>query len=511
MLGGMIGAKLRVFRDYIKRLRDTLLLRTSWFKSYDASDPQTFVDASRFIYTVGSAVVTISAVLYFALNTSRPELYELIPLPFLATMGFVCFIMLSMLRVYRITFAEFFVCFAYVMGTYCVIWLLGRLLRAGIAIYPHQPEDGAAIPQTLRDICRNPDSPACREFRQAAGTRQLLDTVDFLLKYWELFLAIYFSAALGVFLSDRAGAQTLGIVIAIVVGLAAYFFFDRGASTLAQFWLNANDCKLKPEFAQYSIKECSQLTNSKFSTVRFYAHYRLALALEHQKERSRSVSEYINAVKYDPSFRLEPELIERLSTLGKGYAEQGHYGEAFILVSAALQRRPWDAQLLTRRGAIQMDAGNLEAALKDFTDAADRDSTFADAHYYLGLILERRNDWRTALERHQHAIKLHPTPRYLRASGRVRSMIEDYDGALNDTKAAIALDENDAKSYYEKAEVYRRWQKPEQAKPVYLKAIDLDPKDADIHRALARMHEDLKNYDISKVCAIPPSRFTAKL
>ena len=168
---------------------DVLFFRTAWFEAYDVKDGKVFVDASRFIYTVGSAVLTISAVLYFAFNTSRPEFYELIPISFLATMGLACFIVLSVSRAYRITFVEFFVCFAYVMGTFCTIWLLGRLVRNAIALYPHDvpiPGDTSAIPPTLRDICRNPDSSGCKTFTQTTSARELVDTVDSVLRYWEL-------------------------------------------------------------------------------------------------------------------------------------------------------------------------------------------------------------------------------------------------------------------------------------------------------------------------------------
>lgn len=475
----LLREKLGAYLEYGKIMRDAILLRSTFFKTYDIQDAKVFIGASRYIYAICSAAVLIFSALYFWLGVTRPDFYEMIPLNFMVTMGLVCFISMSLLRVYRITFGEFFVCFAYVMGTYCVFWVAARLVRSGVAIYQAEPPMMSGE-TTTRDM------------------RQMLSVGDALLKYWDLVIGFYFSLALGVFLVNRAGAQKFRIATAILAGLGAFMFFETVMSYGAKLWLVTNQCTnppsdqdpLKSERLKLVVAECEKHASSKLRAVRFYANLHRGLALHQQMQHAQSASVLIEAARNDPEFVLEPGLLDTLTILGREYAAQGYYKEGLALANEAIRGRPSDPRLLAWRGSIYLGLANVDAALADFQEAIKLRSELADAFFYRGLAFEERGDWEKADSDINKAVELQGEARFLRARGRLKSLLGDHDLAIGDLKQAIALEPKDAESLVELGQVYRRNSNPAEALRQYLDAIQINDNFARAHLALGELYKD---------------------
>jgi tetratricopeptide (TPR) repeat protein len=533
MFQGMLE-RLRVYRKYAKRLWDVVRFRSCFFQAYDIHrEPRVFIDASTCIYSICSAAILISTVFYFALSASRPDIYEIIPLTFMITMGLTSFILISILGVEKVTFRDFFVSFAYVMSAYCVFWVLGRTIWNGYALYHSNTPTITDLPQILDIKCRDRDSAQCIAATQKTSIRQVLAFTGHLREYWELFIGAYFSLALGVFLARRDQSHSLRIAVAIMAGLGTFIFFEKGMGYAVKVWLHANGCasesvystSLDLAYSDISVGLCENYTNYKLPTVRYYAHWRYAHALRNQAAHrkgqdnyERSITEFIEAIKIDPDFKFEPNFVDQLSELGGDYAAKGH-AEGLTLVSAAVRGRPDDPRLLISRGSIHLDAGDLEGAAADFNEAiagtekspmSAKEAKRAEAYFFLGLVQEKKNDLEAAREAYTKAKDLQPEDaRFLRSLGRLQSISGDNDEAIKYLRRALTLDSEEnglgkgdgrgsrlsparlegiSRTNLELGQAYQGKKMRREAEKRYFNAIRFDKNYADAHYALAILY-----------------------
>jgi protein O-mannosyl-transferase len=159
------------------------------------------------------------------------------------------------------------------------------------------------------------------------------------------------------------------------------------------------------------------------------------------------------------------------------------------------------------RGNLEKQKGDLQAALKDYSQCIILNPKFEDAYYNRGIIYDGLGDIKSALLDFNQSIILNPRQAdalnnrgwILLRMGNVQAAMADYNQAINiNSKFAEAYNNrgwaleslNDSKAAladYEKASVL----KPDFAKPVYNKAA-LEVKSGDFAAALADYNYLLK-------------------
>jgi tetratricopeptide (TPR) repeat protein len=489
-IDAVVAPKLKSLVTYLARIRDAMFCRTAYFKNPDLKNPREFVDASSFIYGIFSAVTIIITVIYFWFPERRLEFYDVIPLDFLIIVGLATFILLSIFRVYDLSFGEFFVCFAYVMGTCAALWATGRLAREGISLY--QNEVVAA--------CKDRDASGLCTTPTASGENSaVLTQVQHYLTVGEFWVPFYFSGVLAFVLAARAPSRKLTIAIAVLVSLTLFFFFYRGggAEQIAQAWLRYNQCMSDPKFASLSVQECETMAKSRWDAVRFHAHLNRALALAETGRQAESAEQFRVAVALDPKFTFNPQLLGRLTELGVKFAFDGHAQEARVYLDELVRRNLSDAAIRVERGRALAVSGNYADAIEDFTAAIKIKPNDGAAFALRGVSHAANksagrgdNDGLADLE---EAVRLEPkNDNFLRLRGSAKSLLGNTTGAIEDVKAAIELDPANAQHYYTMGEIYRGTNQANEAIEYYRKAISLNADYLSAHQQLAAIYAYLR-------------------
>jgi len=82
------------------------------------------------------------------------------------------------------------------------------------------------------------------------------------------------------------------------------------------------------------------------------------------------------------------------------------YREAYEITRAASRRSPQDAQLLMNHGILALQLGHDQEAVDAWQAAIKNDPTLADAHFYLGAELDRKDKPADAIAQYQKYLEL---------------------------------------------------------------------------------------------------------
>ena len=88
--------------------------------------------------------------------------------------------------------------------------------------------------------------------------------------------------------------------------------------------------------------------------------------------------------------------------------QSGHREEAEVIYGRILEADPLHPATLFYAGVLALDLGKIDAAQTRLAAAAAAAPSFPDAHYNLGLALDRRGDCSAAQERYKRALALNP-------------------------------------------------------------------------------------------------------
>ncbi len=204
-----------------------------------------------------------------------------------------------------------------------------------------------------------------------------------------------------------------------------------------------------------------------------------------------------------------------------------------------------------KRGMEYFDQGNYDKARVEFKNVIQIDPKDVEAHYRLGLTLEKLQDWRGAVgqflaaleldERHTEArvhlgqiyllagnldkaaeqadaALLHDpqSPEALAFRGTVRLRQGDLDGARRDARAALEIDPAHIKANALLASVLLKEGKPDEAATQLEGAVALNPKDTQLRTLLAGIYVSARQQDkavalLREIVALEPDKLAHRL
>jgi tetratricopeptide (TPR) repeat protein len=135
------------------------------------------------------------------------------------------------------------------------------------------------------------------------------------------------------------------------------------------------------------------------------AHYNLAVILQKQNRLQDAVQEYAKTISTsnDPV-----ELASAHNNLGILYLMVGNYPAATKELTAAIAINPNEQNSYIGRGMIELQTSNFDAAIGDFTAAAQIGSS-PIAYFWLGRSYEAKGNSQGAINAYSAALRLAPT------------------------------------------------------------------------------------------------------
>ena len=155
----------------------------------------------------------------------------------------------------------------------------------------------------------------------------------------------------------------------------------------------------RPDLALPHLERAIQLMPT-FST----AHYDLGTLLQRQNDLARAQQEYQLALRYGSD---EREAAQTHNNLGVLFNQLGRHDEALAEFTAAIALNPNEQNSLVGRGLIEHEEGKLDAALQDFSGAAQV-APSPLALYWRGRVLEEKGQNSAAAEAYRSVLKLAP-------------------------------------------------------------------------------------------------------
>jgi len=133
---------------------------------------------------------------------------------------------------------------------------------------------------------------------------------------------------------------------------------------------------------------------------------------------------------------LEVMLIYR----GSSYAYLGQQESALSDFNEALQRNPYLVDAYNERGCLLRLRGDYLKAIADFDTALRIDAHYYEAHYNRALTYEAMGEYHIAESDLTETVNLNPgIAAAYEARGRIRALLRDYDGAINDLERYLRM------------------------------------------------------------------------
>ncbi len=134
------------------------------------------------------------------------------------------------------------------------------------------------------------------------------------------------------------------------------------------------------------------------------AHYNLGVVLQLQNRADAAAEQYhlALALSFDPL-----ELAQAHNNLGIVYFAAQNYPEALKELNAAIVLNPDEQNSFIGRGKIELQSWNLDAAVADFSRAAEI-APSPLAYFWLGRALETKGDYQRAESAYAVALRLAP-------------------------------------------------------------------------------------------------------
>jgi len=229
----------------------------------------------------------------------------------------------------------------------------------------------------------------------------------------------------------------------------------------------------------------------------------------------------------------QPDHIDTLCLSAEIAASGADWDRVMQIYGRVLELKPGHAPAHYKRGNLQKDRLEMEAALASYDAAIALDPGFAHAFCNRGFVLERLNRWEAALESYDRAISLTPgdalahynraavlreltrqeealasyaqaiavKPDYFEAycnRGALLTEMERWDEALASHMKSIEINPDFAPAYYGRGAVLQKRKEWDAALASYDRAIEIDPTHAAAHCYRGSVLTQLKQWSAAR-------------
>lgn len=231
----------------------------------------------------------------------------------------------------------------------------------------------------------------------------------------------------------------------------------------------------------------------------YLPHFGRGWVYDRQKDYAAAIKEYNKVIAINPNYAVA----WNNRGAAKSWLNQMH--EAIADYSKAIELNPKYGKAYENRGMAYSALGNYEKAASDRERAEHIkwSNENADKIIEESLALSKRGDFKGALKLLNDAAKLYPDNQFVFVNrGNIyKDGFKDYKRAIADYNKTIEINPKFSWPYLNRALVYRRLDKNEEALVDYNKAIELDPNYADAYNSRAWMYCQQKKFETALVDA----------
>lgn len=275
-----------------------------------------------------------------------------------------------------------------------------------------------------------------------------------------------------------------GVVVMIAFGVAINQFINQMSAQEAQVEQVAayEDSAATPTLDRFTLArtataEARRATAAARATERAMPPTPTAVPTEQRLVSARSAPP-VEEVTPQVSPVTNDDVLENLSEeieLGRSFARNQQYDEAFRVYNQILQKNPEDVTAYYYRGRLRNYLKEHDTALEDFNKAIELLPTFAQAYYGRCSAQMFMGDYEKALPDCQKAIELKPDyPDAYVDLGVIYMNMQQYGEALASFNTALSIDAEHAYAYLDRGYLYVRLGENYKAIDDFTKAMELD-------------------------------------
>ncbi|XP_065910074.1 uncharacterized protein [Dysidea avara] len=201
------------------------------------------------------------------------------------------------------------------------------------------------------------------------------------------------------------------------------------------------------------------------------ARVNLAHTLQMEEKYKKSWNHFTCALATNPNYvpALEGRAVVSL--------QMGNLFGSLLDITAAIKISP-SAELYTNRGVIHQFMGKGVDAMRDYEMALKYNRKYGLAFFNIGNVLFHHRQFQQSVDAYNKAVEASPSDdSYLLNRAIAKSLLKDYDGALEDFSASIEINPNTAHAYFNRANLYKSYQQYSLAEEDYKTALTLNPDD----------------------------------
>lgn len=207
------------------------------------------------------------------------------------------------------------------------------------------------------------------------------------------------------------------------------------------------------------------------------SHFRLGVVLRDMELKKDKKAQNFkgSTLHLEAAIKMFPDFPECRNELGRVYDIIGRYPDAIDQFTKAIEGHKYFAQAYSNRGVSWWHDGNWDNALADARKAVEIDPRFAGGHYNLAeVVFARVQELKTDKD---------------------RALVHlEVEKAIDEYKAAVALDPAFMDAWFGLAKAYRAYHDFDSAEATYDKILEMDKKLKGAKQGLKELKVERKKY-----------------